>query len=213
MTSPREWHAETLGCRVVEALKKNRFQAEYVSTREEARRRILELVPGEGSVGVGGSVTIAQLKVLDELSDRGNVILSHSVAGLSPEEKIEVRRRQLTCDCFLTSTNAITLDGKLVNVDGTGNRVASMIFGPKKVLIVAGINKIVKNVDSALERIEQTTAPINNKRLNLLNPCTKTGVCMDCESSTRICNVTTVIRKKPSLTDITVLVVGEELGV
>ena len=213
MPSPREWHAETIGHKVVEALKKNRFQAEYVSTANEARQRVLELVPGNGSVGLGGSVTIAKLNVIEELNSRGNLILNHSAPGLSPEEKIEVRRKQLTCDCFLTSTNAITSDGKLVNVDGTGNRVAAMIFGPKQVLVVAGINKIVKDVDSALERIEQFTAPINNYRLNLPNPCTKTGVCMDCESGTRICNVTTIMRKKPSVTNITVLIVGEELGV
>lgn len=212
MATPKEWHVETLGQKVVEALQKNNFSAEYVSTVEDARKRVLELIPAEGSVGIGGSFTTAQLQILDELSRRGNLILNHGIAALSPEEKMEIRRKQLTSDCFLTGTNAVTLDGKLVNVDGVGNRVASMIFGPKKVIVVAGINKIVKDVDRALERIELLAAPINCKRLNIPNPCVKTGVCMDCNTSTRICNVTTIIRKKPSQTDITVIVVGEELG-
>lgn len=212
MATPKEWHAETLGLKVVEALLKNNFAAEYAATKDEARRRLLELIPQSGSVGIGGSVTLNQLNIFDDLSQRGNVLLNHTLPSLSPEEKMDIRRKQLTCDCFLTSANALTLDGKIVNVDGTGNRVAAMIFGPKQVIIVAGVNKIVKDVDAALERIEMLAAPLNNKRLGSQNPCTKTGICMDCEAKTRICNVTTILRKKPSLTNTTVLIVGEELG-
>lgn len=208
----RQWHKETLAQKVVDALKKNHFNAEYVETKEDAKKKVLELLENSASIGIGGSMTTIGLDVLEELGKKGKEVLNHGLASLSPEEKMEVRRRQLTCDCFISSTNAITLDGKLVNVDGTGNRVSAMIFGPKKVVIVAGINKIVADVDSALERIEMYAAPMNNKRLNLPNPCTKAGICMDCSASSRICNVTTIIRKKPSLSDINIIIVGEELG-
>lgn len=210
--SIKEWQQETVGKKVVEALLKNNFQAEYLENKEKAAQRLLELIPTMGSVGVGGSVTIGELAILATLAARGNEILNHGAPGLTPQQATEIRKKQQTCDCFLCSTNAITLDGKLVNVDGSGNRVSAMIYGPEKVIIVAGTNKIVKDVEAALERIEMIAAPLNNKRLNLPNPCTKSGVCLDCQGESRICNVTTIMRKKPSRTDITVLVVGEELG-
>lgn len=112
----------------------------------------------------------------------------------------------------MTSTNAIIADGRLVNTDGTGNRVAAMIFGPKKVIVIAGTNKIVENLEEAEARIRMTAAPLNNKRLNRSNPCVTTGHCMDCQGPTRLCNVTTVLYKRPPVPDIHVLVVGEELG-
>ena len=123
-----------------------------------------------------------------------------------------LRRAELTCDVFICGTNALTLDGKLVNVDGVGNRVAAMTFGPKQVIIVAGVNKIVRNVDEAERRIELLAAPLNNKRLNRPNPCTVAGICVDCQGPTRICNVTTILRKRPPATPMQILIVGEELG-
>ena len=213
MTTPKAWHRETLGEKVVEALKKNHFAAEYLPDKEAARQRILELIPEEASVGIGGTVSVRdELKIMEDLRERGHKLFVHNLPNLSMEENNAIRRQQLTCDCFLTSTNAVTLNGELVNVDGVGNRVAAMIFGPKKVIVVAGINKVADNVDSALKRIELWAAPMNNKRIGLPNPCVTSGVCMDCQGITRICNVTTVMRKKPSQTDVTVLVVGEELG-
>ncbi len=212
MTEAHIWQNEKLGLRVVEALKKNRFKAEFMATREAVRQWLLELIPTEASVGLGGSVTIRQLNVLEELKKRGNRILDHNDPMATLEEKTRVRRQQLTSDVYLSGTNAVTLDGKLVNLDGTGNRVAAMIYGPQKVIIVIGINKIVKDVDSALERIEMFAAPMNNYRLGYQNPCVKTGFCMDCESEQRICNVITIMRKKPTQTDITVIIIGEELG-
>lgn len=212
MNETQLWHNEVIGKKVVEALKKNRFDAVYIPTKEDARQIILDMISADSSIGLGGSVTIRQLDIIDEFSKRGNTVFNHSLSTLDREEKMAIRRKQLTADFFITSTNAITYDGKLVNYDGTGNRVAAMIFGPKKTIIIAGINKIVKNTDSAMERIETISAPLNNKRLNLPNPCTKTGVCEDCQGSTRICNVVTIIKKQPSQGNITVIIIGEELG-
>lgn len=206
------WHRDTLGAKVVEALIKNNFQAVYCQTRQAAVARVFDLIPNTATIGVGGSWTLNELGVLDKLAAQGNTILNHNKPDLSDEEKMEIRRRQLTCDVFLTGTNAVTMDGRLVNTDGIGNRVAAMIFGPKKVIVIVGINKVVHDVDEAEKRISLIAAPINNKRLNTPNPCVKAGECMDCQGPTRICNATTILHKRPRLTDIHVIVVGEELG-
>lgn len=207
------WHVDTLGAKTVESLTKNNFKASYVKTRKEAVEAALALIPKDATVGMGGSwTTQAELSLHSILEDRGNTVYNHGKPGLTPEQAMDFRHKQLACDVFLVSSNAVTLDGKLVNVDGAGNRVAAMIFGPKKVVVIAGINKIVRDVAEAERRIELYAAPINNKRLGRPNPCTQTGVCMDCQGSTRICNVTTIIRKRPPLTDIHVIIVGEELG-
>ena len=213
MSEIQAWHNEALGAKAVEALGKNNFKASYVKTRQEAVDKVLSLIPADASVGFGGSWTTQnELGLHTTLEKRGNTIYNHGVPGLTPEESLAIRRKQLTCDVFLTGTNAITLDGKLVNVDGSGNRVAAMIFGPKKVVIVAGVNKIVRDVDAAEERIALHAAPMNNKRLNKAHPCTAAGICMDCQSPSRICNVTTIIRKSMPATDMHIIIVGEELG-
>ncbi|HBG14486.1 MAG TPA: lactate utilization protein C [Synergistaceae bacterium] len=207
-----EWHNDTRGEKAVEALKKNHFKAFYCKERKEALEKILNEIPAGSVIGAGGSWTVAELGVLKELEARGHTILNHGKPGLSPEEKMDIRRKQLTSDVFITGTNAVTMDGQLVNVDGTGNRVAAMIFGPGKVIVVTGVNKVVKNVDEGLERIRQTAAPINNKRLGTTNPCTLTGECMDCMGPGRICNATVILNKKPTMTDIHVFIIGEDLG-
>ncbi len=206
------WHNETVGGSVVEALRKNGFEAEYCSSGDDAVARLLELIPESASVGFGGSWTVRQLGVSEILAERGNTILDHGAPGLTNEQKNEIRKRQQVCDVFLASSNAITMDGRLVNMDGSGNRVSAMIFGPDRVIVVAGTNKIVRDVAAAEERIRTRAAPINNKRIGTPNPCTRTGVCMDCEGPTRICNVMTIIGRKPGGTNFHVIIVGEELG-
>lgn len=208
----KNWHNETIATKTVAALVKNDFQATYCQTGQEAVEQILALIPLAGTIGVGGSWTVGDLGLLDKLETRGHTIFNHGLPDLSAEDKMEMRRKQLTCDVFLTGTNAVTIDGKLVNTDGVGNRVAAMIFGPKKVVIVVGVNKIVKDIVEAEKRIKLYAAPINNKRLNTPNPCIRTGECMDCQGPTRICNVTTILNKRPMLTDIHIFVIGEELG-
>jgi len=208
----KTWHGEVIANKTVAALINNNFKAFYCKTRQDACVQILNLVPGGARIGVGGSQTIMELNILEPLKSQGHTILNHNQPGLTNEQKTEIRLQQLTCDFFLTGTNAVTLDGKLVNTDGAGNRVAAMIFGPKKVIVAAGINKIVKDAAAAEQRIKSIAAPLNNKRLATANPCVETGECMDCQGSGRICNVTSIISKKPVLTDITVLIIGEELG-
>lgn len=206
------WHQEMLANQAVTALKKNNFTARYVKNKEAAVEEVLSLISTEDTIGIGGSSTIKELGLLGKIKCNSNIIFDHGQPGLSKEESLDIRRKELSSDVFITSSNAITLDGKLVNVDGSGNRVAAMIFGPRKAIVVAGINKIVANVEEAERRIETYAAPPNCKRLNLPNPCVKTGICMDCQLPTRICNITTILRKKPPTIDMHIIIIGETLG-
>ena len=129
-----------------------------------------------------------------------------------PDEKLRLCRAELTADVFLASSNAITMDGQIYNVDMRGNRIAAMLFGPKKVVIVAGINKIVRDEAAAKERVRLIAGPQNSIRLELKNPCVEMGYCIDCQDSTRICNAAVLISKRPSNTEIVVIIVGESLG-
>jgi len=144
--------------------------------------------------------------------EKGAIILDHNAPGLSPEEKNEVRRAQLTADVFISSSNAVTMEGYLFNVDANGNRVAALSFGPRKTVVVAGMNKVVANLDEAYERLKAYAAPLNNMRLNKPNPCVSQGYCADCNNPTRICRVYQVLKRRPDLSDFTVILVGEERG-
>lgn len=206
------WHNEINGKSVVEALIKNNFSGFYAESKGEAIAHILEEIKKGETIGIGGSRTTIELGLESLLEELGHTIYNHNKNGLSKNESLDIRRKELTSDVFITSANAITLDGQIVNTDGSGNRVAAMIFGPKKVIVIAGINKIVKDVLAAKTRIEQIAAPINAKRLNRKTPCATTGTCMNCSSPERICTVTTVMHKKPLAIDIHVVIVGENLG-
>jgi hypothetical protein len=207
-----QWLRETRAKNAAEALGKNGFAAVWFAKGEDAVAHVIGLVPDKASVGLGGSATVRSLGLIEALAGKNCTLLDHSAPGLSPEQRQEIRRKQLVSDVFLCSSNAVTLNGELVNVDGTGNRVAAMMFGPGKVIVVAGVNKIVNTVEEARERIRAVAAPVNNKRLNIDNPCTHTGHCLDCRNKTRICNLTTIIHRRPPLTDIHTVIIAEELG-
>lgn len=194
----------------VKGLIKHGFQAYYIPDRQKAVQAIMDLVPPEATISFGSSETLAQLGILDHLSTVGNQLT------LNPQDKgnarLSGRRKGLTADCFLTSVNAMTMDGRLVNIDATGNRIASMVFGPQKVIIVAGVNKIVENLDAAIARARNVAAVTNAKKLGVNVPCLKMGRCIDCDSPERICKITVILDRCPTSTLIHVLVVGEDLG-
>lgn len=215
MIEARDWYDRLIVDRTLEALRRNGFEAFYVPDREEAASWILELVPGDALVGLGGSVTLREMGIPEILKETGHRVADHWEArdrGALAGEILEVRRQQLNSDVFITSTNALTETGELVNIDGGGQRVAAMIFGPRKVVVVAGVNKIVRDLDEGLNRARNIAAPMNARRLDRKTPCAKTGACSDCDSEERICNVTTIIHRRPRNTDITVIIVGEKLG-
>ncbi len=199
--------------KLLAALKKNGMEAFYYPTRGEAKEAVLKRIPPQAKVGIGGSVTIREIGLLDDLRKRGNEPFDHWREGLSKEERFDVGRSQQRSEIFITSTNALTQDGKLVNVDATGNRVTSMIFGPPRVIVVTGVNKIVKDVQEGLDRIKKVVAPMNCQRRKDPTPCAVDGVCHDCNSPGRLCRVTTIIERKPFATkEFVVILVGEELG-
>jgi hypothetical protein len=206
------WHGQTLGLKTVEALRKNRFEADFFTDRLGAANAICEMILPGMEVAFGGSQTAKQLNLQLLVTAKGATVLDHNAAGLSDAEKIEVMRRQQVCDVFICSSNAISLQGELFNIDGHGNRVAAMSFGPRRVIVVAGVNKLVVDEEAAWQRIRTIAAPINFKRLNRPNPCVKSGVCMNCNLPTRGCNIYVATRKRPSLTDFSVFIVNESLG-
>jgi hypothetical protein len=212
MDANREWYKEQLLERVVENLKAREFSAFWFRTKDEAKEKVIQLIPLGVNVGIGGSISIRELGLIEDLTTRGNKVIHHWKAELDPEADFQTRREELITDVFLASSNAITIDGVLVNTDGVGNRVAGMIFGPNSVIIVIGINKIVKSIDEAIWRIRNVATPMNAHRLGLKTPCAKIGYCNNCTGATNICRVTTIIERKPSKTDFTVVLVGEELG-
>ena len=185
----------------------------YADNAKEALDKVMFLIPKEAKVGIGGSVTVRDIGLVEAIEKQGNTIfMDRGRRPIELKEKIKVRKEALTSDVYLASSNAITLQGQLVNIDGTGNRVSAMIFGPKKVIIVAGANKLVDTLDEALARIRNIAGPLNGKRLNLKTPCALTGKCTDCNSPDRMCKITVILEKKPSLSDITIVLVGENLG-
>ncbi len=204
------WQLDLRARKCVDALRKNGFDAEYRATPMEVRERVLRECDKATTIGFGGSLTFAEMKIYDALVGAGKTLLDHSRAA--PEEKASVRAAQLTCDLFLTGTNAVTLDGILVNLDMNGNRTNAMTFGPKRTLVVAGAQKVVADVPDAVRRIKTTVAPRNTKRLNLSTPCATTGFCENCSSPQRICRVWSMIERKPPNSDIAIILCGEPLG-
>jgi L-lactate utilization protein LutB len=199
--------------KTLEVLKAKRFDPHFFETAAEAREFISNQVqPGE-TVGIGGSVTIREgLGMTEFLRERGAVVCDHWEAK-SPQERIEMKRKQGTADVFLCSMNAITSDGILVNMDGGGNRVAGTCSGPKRVIVAAGVNKIVENLDLAIHRTRNDAAVANAIRLERNTPCAETGVCTDCSAPQRICAALLILFKRPSDIDrFTVVLINEELG-
>ncbi len=208
----KRWRFEQRAQTAAASLAKNGFEALYVPGREAARAEILARVPANAAVGVGGSITIRELEVLDVLRSKGHTCFDHWTPGMTQEELLACRRAQLTSDVFLSSVNAVTLQGQLVSTDGVGNRVAAMVFGPPKVILVAGAQKIVSDLDAAFKRVKDVCAPLALRDTAAQTPCVQTGVCGHCKTGVRMCRATLILEAKPMFTDVTVLIVGEELG-
>ena len=202
---------DLLGPRVAEAMERRQFQAWYVSSAAEATEKLLELIGTEDTVGWGGSMTLNALGIKDALRQRGQKLLDRDAVS-APEEKTAVMRAALTADVFLMSANAITQSGELFNIDGNGNRVAALCFGPKSVIVVAGMNKVVADMDAAYARARHVAAPTNGVRFHGSTPCAQTGACADCLSPGCICAQLVETRFSRPAQKIKVILIGEELG-
>ena len=208
----RAWRLEQRGIQAVAFLKRNGFDALFVADCALARKEVLSRVPEGATVGAGGALTIRHLGVLDALAEAGHTLYDHWRPGLSQEEILAARSAQLTCDVFLSSVNALTLKGQLVSTDGIGNRVAAMTFGPGKVILAVGAQKIVPDLDTAFARLRDVCAPLALRETGADIPCVQTGVCGNCHKEERLCRATVVLECRPLLTDMTVIVIGEEVG-
>ena len=206
------WLHEQRCLTAVKSLRSNGFKAIYCPSQRDAYENIISAAQDAVSIGLGGSKTLEELDLVPELARMGKELLLRDLPGLTAEQQLAVRRRHLTCDLFLTSTNALTLAGQMVNVDGIGNRVGAMTFGPRKVIVVAGRNKIALDLEAALRRTREIAAPANAHRLNKKLPCALTGSCSDCHSPERICRITVILDRMPILSDIRVLVVNADMG-
>jgi L-lactate utilization protein LutB len=191
---------------------KRGFNPVILNTVDTIKDFISKTIPEDATVGLGGSVTLRETGIDVLLKSRGNTVFDHWDSGKSSGENLDARRKQLTSDYFLTSINAVTIDGELVNIDGVGNRVAAMIFGPKHVIAIVGYNKIASSIDEAIGRTKNIASAKNCKRLGLNTPCAKTGFCMDCKPSVSICRITTIIAYKPMLTEFTIILTPLDLG-
>lgn len=202
---------EVLGARVVKALESRNMEAYYVKTREEALAKALELIPEGSSVSWGGSMSIAEIGLPDTLHAGNYKVLDRNEKETRAEQE-EVMHQALNCDVFLGSANAVSEDGILVNIDGNANRVAAYSYGPKSVLLIVGMNKVVKTEADALSRARNEAAPINAQRFGIQTPCVKNGTCADCKSPECICCQILITRfsKVPKRTK--VILVDENLG-
>lgn len=212
MATPIEIRNEKFGPRIVNALKSRHFDAYYCSTKEEALKKALQLIPEGVTVSWGGSASVDEIGLKDAVKN-GNYVTIDRDTAKTPEERWELMRQGLLCHTFLTGTNALSEDGQLVNIDGNGNRVAAMTFGPDNVIVIAGINKVTKTVEDALSRVRNTAAPINAQRFaDLKTPCSMNGQCADCISSNCVCAYFVTTRICRPAGKIKVILVGETLG-
>ncbi len=207
-----QWIGQKQAEKCVENLNKHGFNALFFINCAEARAYVLKEISGYESFGFGGSDTTRKLDIIHTLKKEKKVVYDHWENDLSPETSLEIRRNQSACDCFFCSANAISMTGEIVNVDGVGNRTNAMSFGPRKVMIIAGINKLTTNIQTALQRVRDIAGPMRAKSLGMQTPCAESGICTDCNSPQRICRITTILHRKPSLTDITVVIINEALG-
>jgi hypothetical protein len=212
METIKQWKNICKAKTIVAVLNKKHFQASYVLNLAEAKEKLISMIDDGASVALGGSTTLSDMGIVDVLRN-GNYAFFDRYQNLPFDPDIvDIHRKSLTADFLLTGTNAITKQGELVNTDCTGNRVAPMIFGPKNVIIVAGVNKIVENLEDAFKRIREI-APMNSKRIKHETPCVETGYCVDCDCKKRICNFTTIIHNGIKFEGrIKIIIIADEAG-
>ncbi|MBE6249621.1 MAG: lactate utilization protein [Prevotella sp.] len=208
---PKELRNERLAETLIKNLKRRHIEGFYCATGDDAVKKVSELIADGSSVTWGGTMTVRDLGIPDALKRRGTLEVLDRDLVETPEEKQAMYLRAFSADVYLTSANAISEDGIIVNIDGNGNRVAAITWGPKKVIFVIGLNKVAQNVEAALARARSTASPINAARFDIKTPCQTDGTCHNCNSAESICNYVHFLRNSPRERHIVVLV-GEELG-
>ena len=198
--------------RTIEALEKNNMKS-YIAKDKNDLLQIVKDIAKEGElVSVGGSISLFETELIDLLRSGRYEFLDRYKEKLTPADMKEIYRKSFFCDTYFASANAITEKGEIYNVDGNGNRVAAILYGPEKVILIVGVNKIVSDVEEAIKRNKEISGPANAKRLNTATPCAKVGKCMDCSSNDRICCEYTLIKRQRTSNRIHVIFVNESIG-
>jgi L-lactate utilization protein LutB len=209
--TPQELRNERLAKTVIKNLQRRHIEGFYCPTAEEAVKKVSELIEDGSSVTWGGTMTVRNLGIPQALKNRGTLEVLDRDLVETPEEKQAMYLKAFSADVYLSSANAISEDGVIVNIDGNGNRVAAITWGPKKVIFVIGLNKVAQTVEAALARARSTASPINAARFDIKTPCQIDGVCHNCNSADSICNYVHFLRNSPRGRH-TVVFVGEDLG-
>jgi hypothetical protein len=195
----------------IESLKRNGFTVVYFNTAQEAKEKLLSEIGHDETVGMGGSVTLTEMGIYDELQSRGTPVYYHAKAK-NPDEKEEFYEKAARADVYLSSSNAVTEDGLLINIDGRGNRLSNMLFGHKRLYIVVGTNKIARNYQDGMIRIKNIACPQNAERLDLNTPCRHMGKCDNCISADRFCNATLVMERQMTGANTIIYLINEKMG-
>ena len=209
--APKEQRNGHLAQTIIKNLQRRHIEGFYCPTGKEAVKKVMELIPNGSSVTWGGTMTVRDLGIPDALRSRGTLDVLDRDLVETPEGKQDMYLRAFSTDVYLTSANAISEDGVIVNIDGNGNRVAAITWGPKKVIFVIGLNKVAQTVEAALARARSTASPINAARFDIKTPCQIDGVCHNCNSADSICNYVHFLRNSPRGRH-TVVLVCEALG-
>jgi len=213
MSTVYENYHEKTARQIIAELEKKRMAGSFAPTLDQAKDEVIKMIPAGSTIFRCGSTSLVEMGLWEGLKAvPGLTVIDPYLPEFSPEEGLEQRRKGLTADIMISSVNAITLNGTLVNLDGMGNRIAAMAFGPRKVILVVGMNKVVPDLETALKRVKHQAAPLNSIRLGLPNPCTETGLCADCRTPSRICNMWSIIEGQAVMDRIHVKLVGETLG-
>lgn len=209
--TPQKQRNELLAQTIIKNLKRRHIEGFYCATTEEAVKKVSDLIADGSSVTWGGTMTVRDLGIPQYLKDRGTLEVLDRDLAETPEDKQVIYLKAFSADVYLSSANAISEDGVIVNIDGNGNRVAAITWGPKKVIFVIGLNKVAQNVEAALARARSKASPINAARFEINTPCHTDGVCHNCNSPQCICNYVHFLRNSPQGRH-TVVLVGEALG-
>jgi hypothetical protein len=213
MDAVKDKYQKQVARQIITELGKKRMAGSFSPTISQAKEEVIKMIPEGTTVYRCGSTSLVEIGLWEAVKAiPGVTVIDPYLPELSPEEGLAQRRKGLSADIMISSTNAITLNGILVNLDGMGNRVAAMSFGPKKVILVVGMNKVVPDLDTAIKRVKHHAAPLNNIRYGLPNPCVETGICSDCRTPTRICNMWSIIEGQMIKDRIHVKLVGESMG-
>ena len=211
MEDPRKIYYSKRGQVLVKNLRSRHFEAYYCADRSSALEKALELIPKGASVGWGGAMSAEEIGLIDAVRSGGYHAIDRD-KGSTPEERDQIMRQCLSAQVFLTGANALSLDGQMVNIDGNGNRMAAIVYGPESVIVVAGMNKVMDSLENAVTRARTVAAPMNKQRFGAVTGCAETGVCVNCKSEGCICNQILITRHCRPAGRIKFILVGEALG-